>query len=85
MFPKASADAIDFLQKTLTFDPKKRMTVDEALEHPYVSAYHDPDDTPSVTSLDSDYFDFDQYKDDLTKAELKELLFEEIQSFVPCI
>ena len=22
-----------------TFDPKKRLTVDEALEHPYISAY----------------------------------------------
>jgi len=85
LFPKATPDAIDFLQKTLTFDSRKRITVDEALEHPYVSAYHDPEDEPSVASLDPDYFDFDRYKDDLTKAELKELLFEEIQSFVPSI
>ncbi|KAF8844044.1 CMGC MAPK protein kinase [Paxillus ammoniavirescens] len=85
LFPKASADAIDFLQKTLTFDPKKRLAVDEALEHPYLAAYHDPEDEPVVASMDPDYFDFDQYKDDLTKAELKELLYEEIQAFVPSI
>jgi len=85
IFPKASADAIDFLHKTLTFDPRKRLTIGEALEHPYISAYHDPDDEPSIASLDPDYFDFDQYKDDLTKAQLKELLFDEIQSFVPSI
>ncbi|KAG9314480.1 CMGC MAPK protein kinase [Chiua virens] len=85
IFPKASAEAIDFLQKTLTFDPKKRLTVDEALEHPYVSAYRDPEDEPTVASLDPDYFDFDQYKDDLSKAELKQLLFEEIHSLVPSI
>jgi len=85
LFPKASADAIDFLQKTLTFDPKKRLTVEEALEHPYISVYYDPEDEPSLASLDPDYFDFDQYKDDLTREELKELLFEEIQAFVPSI
>jgi mitogen-activated protein kinase 1/3 len=39
LFPHASVDAIDFLSKTLTFDPKKRITVDEALEHPYISSY----------------------------------------------
>src|ERR1700722_2475523 len=35
LFPHASLDAIDFLSKTLTFDPKKRITVEQALEHPY--------------------------------------------------
>ena len=39
LFPNASATALDFLSKTLTFDPKKRMTVEEAIEHPYLSAY----------------------------------------------
>ncbi|KAL4064949.1 kinase-like domain-containing protein [Scleroderma yunnanense] len=85
LFPKASQEAIDFLQKTLTFDQRKRMTVDEALAHPYLETYHDPDDEPVVASLDPDYFEFDQYKDDLTKAELKELLYEEIMSLVPSI
>ncbi|KAJ8597006.1 CMGC MAPK protein kinase [Rhizopogon salebrosus TDB-379] len=85
LFPKATPDAIDFLQRTLTFDPKKRLTVDEALDHPYLAAYHDPEDEPVVASLDPDYFDFDQSKEDLTKAELKELLYEEIMSFVPAI
>jgi len=85
LFPKASPDAIDFLQRTLTFDQRKRMSVDEALEHPYLASYHDPEDEPVVASLDPDYFDFDQYKDDLSKAELKELLYEEIMSFMPAI
>ena len=85
LFPHASEEAIDFLAKTLTFDPKKRMTVDEALEHPYLVAYHDPEDEPTVTPLDPDYFEFDDHKDDLTKADLKELLYDEIVSFVPAI
>ncbi|TFK57138.1 Pkinase-domain-containing protein [Heliocybe sulcata] len=80
LFPKASEEAIDFLQKTLTFDPKKRITVDQALEHPYLAAYHDPLDEPSCAAIDPDYFDFDTIKDDLTIEELKMLLYEEIVS-----
>lgn len=36
--------AIDLLNKLLEFDPAKRITVEEALAHPYLSAYHDVDD-----------------------------------------
>lgn len=36
--------AIDLLNKLLEFDPAKRITVEEALAHPYLSAYHDEDD-----------------------------------------
>ena len=28
----------------LTFDPNKRITVDAALEHPYLEQYYDPQD-----------------------------------------
>lgn len=59
LFPDASPEALDFLQKTLTFDPKKRLTVDQALEHPYLTQYHDPEDEPAVAPLDPEYFEFD--------------------------
>jgi serine/threonine protein kinase len=36
--------ALDFLDKLLQFDPEKRMTCEEALNHPYLSAYHDEKD-----------------------------------------
>lgn len=39
--------AIDLLNKLLEFDPAKRITVEEALAHPYLSAYHDEDDEVS--------------------------------------
>lgn len=47
LYPRASPLAIDLLTKLLTFDPAKRITVEEALAHPYLSAYHDEDDEPS--------------------------------------
>jgi mitogen-activated protein kinase 1/3 len=39
LYPNASSLAVDFLTKTLTFDPKKRISVEQALAHPYLEAY----------------------------------------------
>lgn len=83
IFPNANPLAVDFLTKTLTFDPKKRITVEEALAHPYLEAYHDPDDEPVAPPLDPEFFEFDLHKDDISREQLKELLYEEIMSFCP--
>ncbi|KAI6029602.1 hypothetical protein PISMIDRAFT_317140 [Pisolithus microcarpus 441] len=83
LFPNANSLAIDFLTKTLTFDPKKRLTVEEALEHPYLEAYHDPDDEPVAPPLDPEFFEFDLHKDDISREQLKDLLYQEIMSFRP--
>lgn len=34
------------MERLLTFDPSERITVEEALEHPYLSVWHDPSDEP---------------------------------------
>ncbi|KAF9074293.1 mitogen activated protein kinase [Rhodocollybia butyracea] len=81
LFPLASAEAIDFLQRTLTFDPDNRMTAEEGLEHPYVAAYHDAEDEPLALPMDADLFSFDDIKEQLSRKQLKELLYEEIVSF----
>ncbi|KAJ7892892.1 mitogen-activated protein kinase [Mycena olivaceomarginata] len=83
LFPNANPLAVDFLAKTLTFDPKKRITCEEALAHPYLEAYHDPDDEPVAPPLDPEFFEFDLHKDDISREQLKELLYEEIMSFNP--
>ena len=41
--------ALDVLEKMLTFNPNKRITVDEALAHPYLEQYYDPDDEVGVS------------------------------------
>ncbi|KAF9068096.1 putative MAP kinase [Rhodocollybia butyracea] len=81
LFPNASSHAVDFLSKTLTFDPKKRMNVEECLQHPYLSAYHDPEDEPFSSPLSPECFAFDQEKDKLSKHQLKELLYAEVMAF----
>jgi len=46
MFPTASAEALDLLRVCLQFNPNKRISAQEALRHPYVSQFHNPDDEP---------------------------------------
>ncbi|KAI7862388.1 mitogen-activated protein kinase [Spinellus fusiger] len=78
LFPDASAQAVDLLEKLLSFNPERRITVEEALRHPYLEAYHDPDDEPDAPPIHESFFDFDRYKDQLTKEQLKQMLYEEI-------
>lgn len=44
LFPGADPKALDLLDKMLTFNPHRRITVEEALAHPYLDPYYDPDD-----------------------------------------
>ena len=46
VFPTASEDAIDLMKQLMKFNPKDRLTVEEALEHPYVSQFHNIDNEP---------------------------------------
>ena len=78
LFPRAEPLALDLLEKLLAFSPKKRITVEEALAHPYLEPYHDPSDEPDADPLDPKFFDADFSKEPLTRAQLKELIYREI-------
>ncbi|CDK24603.1 unnamed protein product [Kuraishia capsulata CBS 1993] len=78
LFPDANPLAVDLLEKLLTFNPKKRIKVEEALGHPYLSLYHDPNDEPIAEKIPPDFFDFDKKKDDLTINELRKMLYDEV-------
>lgn len=71
MFPNTSDLALDLLEKLLAFNPIKRINVEEALRHPYLEPYHDPEDEPTAEAIPEEFFDFDKNKDSLTKEELK--------------
>jgi mitogen-activated protein kinase 15 len=49
MFPTASDDALDLLKTLMQFNPSKRLTAEQALKHPYVAQFHNPDDEPNCT------------------------------------
>merc|ERR1719352_1586625 len=44
MFPSASLEALDLLRTCLAFNPNKRITAKDALRHPYVVQFHNPED-----------------------------------------
>jgi len=46
-FVGASHEFIDFLQVILQMNPEKRLTAPEALEHPHMANFHNPDDEPT--------------------------------------
>uniref|UniRef100_A0A665U0K1 Mitogen-activated protein kinase 15 n=1 Tax=Echeneis naucrates TaxID=173247 RepID=A0A665U0K1_ECHNA len=41
-------DALDLLRGLLVFNPDKRLTAEQALEHPYVARFHNPAKEPAV-------------------------------------
>ncbi|KAL5098830.1 hypothetical protein RYX36_003157 [Vicia faba] len=78
-FPLMSVEPLDLLEKMLIFDPDKRITVDEALCHPYLSSLHDINDEPVIPMPFS--FDFEQPS--CTIDHIKELIWRESVKFNP--
>jgi mitogen-activated protein kinase 1/3 len=78
MFPKGNPQAIDLLDKMLQFDPKKRITVEQALEHPYLTALHDPMVEPASEPAP---FEFEFEDEELQEEQLREKVWEEMLSF----
>merc|ERR1719272_1868349 len=44
MFPRATSEALDLLRLRFQFNPSRRITAKEALRHPFVVQFHNPDD-----------------------------------------
>lgn len=81
-FKEINPLGIDLLERLLVFDPEKRITVQEALEHPYLSQYHDVSDEPTTTKIPPFEFRYDyEHKDDLNTEELKIELYNFIQFY----
>ncbi|KAG2197419.1 hypothetical protein INT47_005672 [Mucor saturninus] len=76
LYPRASPLAIDLLTKLLAFDPAKRITVEEALAHPYLSAYHDEDDEPAH----SQQFDF-SFEVLESMEDMRKMIAQEVMTF----
>ncbi|XP_058508669.1 mitogen-activated protein kinase 3 [Solea solea] len=77
LFYRAEPKALDLLGRMLTFNPIKRISVEEALAHPYLEQYYDPTDEPVA----EEPFTFSMELDDLPKEKLKELIYEETARF----
>ena len=73
LFPNANPIALDLLEKMLTFNPKKRYTVDQCMSHPYFEGLHDPEQEPITTTP----FDWSFDAVELTKENLQSMIYDE--------
>lgn len=79
IYPNATPYAIDLMDRMLTFNPKKRITVEEALAHPYFKDLSNPKLETSCPSP----FDFSFESVPATKQVLQQFVWDEIYDFRP--
>lgn len=78
LYPQSDPLAIDLVQRMLVFDPSKRITVTEALYHPYLSGLFDPNRNPPAhvqLNLDID--------ENLGEATIRERMVREMIYYHP--
>jgi mitogen-activated protein kinase 7 len=76
LFPNANPDALDLLDKMLAFDPSSRISVEQALEHPYLQVWHDASDEPDCPTTFN--FDFEVIED---LGEMRRVILDEVIRF----
>jgi len=74
-------DALDLLQKMLEFHPDRRITIEKALQHPFLLSLHNSDDEP-VSDVT---FSFDFENEDLSREQVKDLIWKELRELHPNI
>ncbi|XP_005389631.1 PREDICTED: mitogen-activated protein kinase 13 isoform X2 [Chinchilla lanigera] len=79
LFPRASPQATDLLEKILELDVDKRLTAAQALAHPFFEPFRDPEEETEAQQP----FDDSLEREKLTVDEWKQHIYKEIVSFSP--
>ncbi|CAL6058093.1 Mitogen-activated_protein kinase [Hexamita inflata] len=75
MFPDSSSDALDLLSRLLVFNPCKRITAEQCLDHPYLQQFRDKE---SEISAD-EFFSIPHINDSqISAGEYRDSLYREI-------
>ena len=74
-------DALNLLKKMLEIHPKKRISIDDALEHPFLESLHNADDEP----VNDTSFTFEFENEDLPRERVQQLIWEEIREYHPSL
>ncbi|CAN6577824.1 unnamed protein product [Malus baccata var. baccata] len=80
-FPGVDPLALRLLEQLLAFDPKDRLTAEEALADPYFHGLANVDREPSTQPISKLEFEFERRK--LTKDDVRELIYREILEYHP--
>jgi mitogen-activated protein kinase 1/3 len=78
IYPAATSDAIDLLKKCLEFNPRKRITLDDAINHPFCTKVRDK--TKEVVCTTPCHLDFEK-EGELNVDRLRQLFLEEIKNY----
>jgi serine/threonine protein kinase len=79
LYPKANPHALDLLGKMLVFNPDKRYTCEQCLEHPYFEGLHNPDEEPVA----QEPFDWSVDNFEPKKELLQKIVYNESLKFHP--
>jgi mitogen-activated protein kinase 1/3 len=86
-FPEADPLSLDLLEKMLVFDPKERITADEALKHPFLQEVHNHWD--KMGKIEKFDFSFEKHHHDnckvdnrcIPKLDLQYLFLHEVNKY----
>eukprot|EP01006_Ploeotia_vitrea_P017055 TRINITY_DN48064_c0_g1_i1.p1 TRINITY_DN48064_c0_g1~~TRINITY_DN48064_c0_g1_i1.p1 ORF type:complete len:440 (-),score=231.69 TRINITY_DN48064_c0_g1_i1:210-1394(-) len=78
-FPGADPLALDLLDKLLSFNPDKRPTAEEALNHPFLASVRNPEAERQLSQGKPVDMEFED--SDLSMASLRELVWKEIEYY----
>ncbi|XP_067231374.1 mitogen-activated protein kinase 10 isoform X2 [Chanodichthys erythropterus] len=77
-YKENASQARDLLSKMLIIDPAKRISVDEALQHPYINVWYDP---AEVEAPPPQIYDKQLDEREHSIDEWKELIYKEVMNF----
>jgi len=77
LYPGAGEEAIDLLNRVLIFNPYFRISVDEALNHPFFKKVRKSEKEVNAAAK----IEIDFEKEHLDKKKLRSLFLEEIEFF----
>ncbi|KAF8892078.1 kinase-like domain-containing protein [Infundibulicybe gibba] len=78
IIPSADPLALDLLTKMLEFDPSERITVIQALEHPWLASYHDVADEPDCPHKFERWRDIEKLE---TMFDYRKAIWDEIEDY----
>ena len=81
LFQNSNPLANDLCERMLQFNPQKRISVDDALQHPYLASLHDINTEPTSDQE----FDCDFEGLNLDRHELMDLVYQEVEKFHPSL